>query len=385
VGIHWYCWNNLKQDSKYPKYFPAKKGMGGLVKKLRGKFGATIMPYINGRLYDTTLKDYAKNGFPYATKNNMGKALTQKFNGTVFAVMCPTQKPWRRMIVDATIKLSGTLNADAVYIDQVCASTPIECMDASHHHTLGGGHFWRDGYAAMLREAHKRLPKKTFITVESASDYLADQVDGFLTDGWTTDNLVPAFNVIYGGRVQFFGTKTGTSTYKKPSFYCKLAQSFVHGVQPGRFSLWIVKDPNAKTAKTFVLKLATMRHKLKEFLAFGVQQRPLRLKGDIPMITSSGWMDYGKNITATVPAVRNGVYKNAEGDAMAIILVNASISETVKFSFDFYAKKYGLKRPFTETVLRPFEKAEKRRKAISSAHNATLPPMDVVAYIFKQK
>ncbi len=343
VGIHWYQWNYLDMDDDYPNYFPERSGMASVVSDIQQSGNAYIMPYINGRLYDTDLTgtwDYASRGYPYAAKKSDGTAYTQNFNGNTFAVMCPTQLAWQSIITDTAQQLTNRIGSKGIYIDQVAAAGPVECMDASHHHPLGGGHWWRDGYKEMFAAVHNAIPAGRFIAVEGGADYLANQVDGFLTDGWLTNNLVPAFQVVYSGKVQLLGKRTGTSRYHNQSFYCKLSQALVQGIEPGRTSLWIVHDSNADIAAPFVKKIATMRYKLKNFLAFGEMLRPLTLTGSIPTITSS-WTDYGAPVDVTISAIQSSVYRHQSNNSVALIFANASITDTLDFSFAFNGSQYG--------------------------------------------
>ncbi len=343
VGIHWYKWNTLDFDDDYPNYFPERDGMADLVSDIQQSGDAYIMPYINGRLYDTDLTGtwvYTTRGFPYATKKSDGTAYTQVFNGNTFAVMCPTQISWQGMITDAAQQLTDRIGSKGIYIDQVAAAGPVECMDPAHNHPLGGGHWWRDGYRDMFTGLHSAIPAGRFVVVEGGADYLANQVDGFLTDGWLTNNLVPAFQAVYSGKVQLVGKRTGASRYHNQSFYCKLSQAFVQGLEPGRTSLWIVHDPDADIAAPFVKKIATMRYKLKDFLAFGEMLRPMTVTGSIPTITSS-WTDYGTPVDVTISAVQSSVYRHQNNSSVALIFANASITDTLDFSFDFNGSQYG--------------------------------------------
>ncbi len=382
TGIHWYRWNYLDFDDDYPDYFPEREGMDDLVASVQAA-GGVLMPYINGRLYDTDLTgewDYATRGYPYATKQSDGTAYTQFFNGNTFAVMCPTQSSWWNILVDAAWQLTGRLGTAGVYVDQVAAAGPTECMDASHGHPLGGGHWWRDGYRAMFEALHATLPGDRFVIVEGGADYVADQVDGFLTDGWLTNNLVPAFQAVYGGRVQLVGKRTGTSRYHNESFYCKLSQAFTQGIQPGRTSLWIVHDPNADLAAPFVRQLATMRARLRDYLAFGRMLRPPELEGSIPTITSS-WTDYGTPVDVTISAIQRGLYRNEEDGSIALVFANASMTDTLDFAFTFEGERYGFGGDlFVRRVTESGEETP-QVKPNTFTQAVSMEPLEVMAFV----
>jgi hypothetical protein len=52
VGFHWYSWHQIPFDNDYPHYFPAKPNFAEGVAELR-RSKVQVMPYINGRLWDT--------------------------------------------------------------------------------------------------------------------------------------------------------------------------------------------------------------------------------------------------------------------------------------------------------------------------------------------
>jgi hypothetical protein len=382
VGFHWYKWNNVEFDSKYPNYFPEREGMAEMVSRIQQSGDAYIMPYINGRLFDTSNGDYGTKGYPYATKDAQGNIFSQDFNNNHFAVMDPTQTPWQDVLIDASQQLTSRIGSHGIYLDQVAASSTKQCMDSSHNHPLGGGHWWRDGYNQMFSRIHQAIPNSTFVTVEGGNDYLIDQVDGFLTQGWTSNDLVPAFQAVYSGKVQLIGRQFGTGEYNNDAFYAKLAQAFVGGTQLGRTSLWMIHDPNATVAAPFIKRLATMRYKLKDFLAFGELLKPVTLIGNIPSITST-WTDYGTPIDVTIDAIQASAYKNETGDTIAFIFVNASRQEPINFSFDFDANQYTLDGDLEMQMITPQAKSEFASVQRRFSKEIRLGPLDSVAFLIK--
>ncbi len=389
VGLHWYRWNGKEFDEDYPDYFPERQGMAGVVERLQNSGTGVIMPYINGRLYDTDLTgdwDFHRRALADTAKRPDGGFYSQIFNNNTFAVMCPTRTQWQQIIGDAAVTLTRRLGSGGIYIDQVCAAAPVECMDAAHNHPLGGGHWWRDGYREMFSRLRAAMPEDRFVVVEGGADYLADQVDGFLTDGWTGPDLVPAFQAVYSGRVQLIGKRTGTSEYGKQSFYCKLAQAFVHGVQPGRVSSWIVydnrPDGHGDIARPFLRKIARLRSKLRNFLAFGTMLEPLALQGTLPRISST-WTDYGGvPVTVTVDAIQTGVYRSAGGGEIAVLLVNSSMTDTLEFAFDFPGGRYGCGAGSRVREVRENRESIPEKTTPPFTRSLRLQPMDAVAYIF---
>jgi hypothetical protein len=372
VGIHWNEWYNKPQDVDFPEYFPEKDGLGGVISRLKNTYGDDILisSYINGRLYDTTLESYQSRGFPYATTSDQeGESInSQRFWHTnsegqrvrrTFAVMCPTQKPWKKRIIDTSKEMTTRLNMDGVYIDQVTAAAPVKCMNTTHGHKIGGGSYWREGYKDMFKSIQEATPSGRFIVSEGANDFLIDEVDGFLVEPYLTQNQVPAFQAVYSGKAQFIGPSTGASSYKadeKPDaerFYGRLAQSFSFGVQPGRFYMGISWNQNERSARAanYLRQLARLRYKHRAFFSFGEMKKPLKLKGDIPTTSfyDQQWSDKWTKEeeiehTVTIPALQTSAWSDSKN--ILLTFVNGKTRERaddmIKFSFDFNAKDYGL-------------------------------------------
>jgi hypothetical protein len=385
MGVHWYNWNFKMFDTDYPMYFPERDGMADVVSYVQNSKNCTVMPYINGRLFQTDLSEYPLMGYPYATKNSNGTVYTQNFSGHEFAVMCPTQRPWQDILVDASNQLTNRVGCGAMYLDQVTASTIKECMDPTHNHPLGGGSFWRDGYSEMLEKVHATMTdSKKFIATEGCNDYLADVVDGFLTDGWTTDNMVPAFQMVYGGKVQLFGTRAGSASYNEPSFYCKHAQAFVNGIIPGRFFSYMYKDPNAAaTAFPYVKRMANVRYKLKDFISFGEMLKPLPIdRSGIPNITTT-WMDYGTPVSVTISALQSSIWENKDNDKVVVLFTNASMSQTINFTLDFDGSSYELNGKLKTQKITAETNGDIITKDNSFTMDISIEPMGIVAYVMK--
>jgi hypothetical protein len=390
VGIHWYEWNYLDMDDDYPNYFPELEGVGNLVSDVQEPGSIEIMPYINGRMYDTDLPTYNTQGYPEATKHETGDIYWQNFNSNHFAVMCPTQTTWRDTLTDASNQLTSRIGTAGVYIDQVCAASPVECMDATHNHALGGGSWWRAGYNSMFENIHDTIPLNRFITVEGGCDFLADEVDGFMVQGWTTNGLVPAFPVVYSGRIQLFGNQTGTSHYGDQQFYGKLAQGFSFGIQTGRQSIWITSNlANASEEKLmaagFVKRLGKMRHRLKDFISFGTMKRSLPLSGSIPELTYTV-KDFGNSVLVTLPAITSSLWQNEDG--MVAVFTNATMptppntqGEEISFSFSFDSSNYGINEPISIRVITDTDEGEFTPVSNMFTRNVALNSLAIVAFM----
>ncbi len=89
-------------------------------------------------------------------------------------------------------RLFDEYHVDGVYIDQISAMSPKLCFDTTHGHPLGGGHWWVEGYWAMLQSIRDAMPEGAMLTSECNSEPFARWFDGYLT--WTQqhDGQVPA-------------------------------------------------------------------------------------------------------------------------------------------------------------------------------------------------
>ncbi len=379
IGMHWYSWNNKPNNSGEPYYFPERPGMKSIISSLGNK-GIRVMPYTCGQLYDKGNPNAATEGISWSTKNENKIPFLM---GTQFYKVCPTQQPFQDIIVDANDQLVNRIGTKGIYVDMICASSPKECMDPAHNHTLGGGSFWRDGHVQMLKKIHSTVADSIFITAEGACDYLFDEVDGYLVDGWQTDNMVPAYQVVYGGKIQLFGIR-GVYTYNTPSYYTKFTNAFVNGITPGRFNPNLFSDPNAQaTARPFVKRLAKMRNKLKEFLAFGEMLKPLQIdRTNIDDITST-WTDYGKDIDVTVSALQSSFWKNREENKVAIIFANASMSETLNFNLDFDGNSHNIYGKLKVQKITSMSDNAIENEENSFSKSISIAPMEIVAYVIE--
>ncbi len=387
VGIHWYKWYPNYHDEDYPAYFPERNGLVDAINRIQ-QSNDVVMPYINGMMYDTGLPNFPTDGAPYATKHSDGSLYTLDFSDVAenrppntFALMCPTQTHWQDTIVNINAEIANRLQCKGIYNDMIGWAGATECMDASHGHPLATGHWWHDGYQTMYNRVHTVIPNDRFITVEGATDNLTNIIDGFLVGEWREQNLVPAFQTIYGGKNQFFGVTYGGRTYNDASFYAKFSSFFVNNIQPGRMFLWFAHDQNATTARPYIVDLAVMRHKLRNFMSFGTLLKPFTVNGTIPDITS----DWGGSAgSVTVSALQKNVYRNNTGDSIAFIFSNASMTDALNFDFDFDGNTYGFTGDITVQKITPATNHPVEIHANSYTQNVHVDALETIAYLITE-
>ena len=347
VGFHWYNWHQIPFDNDYPHYFPTKEGFAEGVRELQ-EANVYVMPYINGRLWDT--HDQGADDFqftsvarPAATKDDSGEPCTEVYGSKEsdgspvrLAAMCPTTDVWRDKVREIVLRLFNECGVKAVYIDQVAAAQPRLCFDRSHGHPLGGGHWWTEAYWALLERIHQAMPEDRMLTTECNAEPYAHRFDGYLTWHWQYDGQVPAFPAVYGGAIQMFGRAYRGGPTKDLALRMKAGQQLVFGEQIG----WI--DPGViheKENAEFLRQVVRLRHQLRRYFYAGEMARPPKLAGEIPKVTAD-WQWSGE-WPATTDAVMTGAWSLPNEKRLVLLFVNVG-DEPVSARLDFNAPTYGL-------------------------------------------
>ncbi len=338
TALHWYNWHQHPFDDNYPDYFPAKPGTTEGVKEMQAA-GIRVTPYINGLIWDESRDDFKSHAFTAATKKLDGEIYTSAFASEVeFALMCPTTDIWRDKMSEVVGRLTGKeFGFDGVYLDQIAATTPVQCYDASHGHPLGGGHWWHEeGYWPLLEKvraiAKKNRPDVVLTTEANAETYVK-HADGLLSWHFQQDGQVPLFAAVYGGKVQIFGRAYREKSWKGLAMRAHTAQALVFGEQLGWIPPAVVDDP---VAGPYLKQLAKLRYELTDYLADGEMLRPPALIGEIPDVTTT-WPWYSGDGKVTLKGVQTGAWQAKDG---RIVLLFANIlDEAVGFSVDYNTEK----------------------------------------------
>ncbi|MBI5386067.1 MAG: hypothetical protein HZA90_15440 [Verrucomicrobia bacterium] len=331
VGFHWYSWHQIPFDNDYPHYFPTKDGFADGVKELQAG-GVHVMPYINGRLWDT--HDRGTNDFeftrvarPAATKNTNGEPYVESYgskesNGQPvrLAVMCPTTRTWRERQHDIVMRLFNECGVQGVYIDQIAAAKPELCFDATHGHPLGGGSWWNgQGYWPLLDRIRQDKPRDRMLTTECNAEPFLRWFDGYLTWHWQYDGQVPLFPAVYGGAVQMFGRAYRGGPTKDLALRMKATQQLVWGEQLGWLDPSVVREPENFA---FFRDAVQLRWKLRRYFHAGQMARPPKLAGDIPNVTAD-WQWSGV-WPVTTPAVMTGAWHLPTEKRLVLLFANVS-------------------------------------------------------------
>lgn len=341
LAVHWYMWHQIPWDQKYPDYFPVEPGFAAAIDDLQAR-NIKIVPYINGRVWDTGLAGFKREALPAAVKTqNQGFEKASFGTPSLFAVMCPTTDTWQNKMNEIILRLAGPeFGVDGVYLDMLAAAPPAECFDPSHKHPLGGGSWWiEEGYRPMLKKIRANLSSRrlgdTILATESISEPYAGLIEGYLSWDLTYQNMVPFFHAVYGGKAHVFGRRYGGSD--QTAHRMKIAQSLVFGEQLG----WCFPDFIEQDAATYMKKAADIRRQLVSFVGMGEMMRPPEIMGDIPQLTAD-WQWLNRNWPITDSAIQKGAWSNRKGD-IAFIFANASDSE-IEFTWRCDLKEYGLEK-----------------------------------------
>jgi hypothetical protein len=347
VGFHWYNWHQIPFDNDYPHYFPTKKGFAEAVARLQSS-GVYVMPYINGRLWDT--RDKGKEDFEFgplalaaATKDEQGKPRTETYGSketdgskVVLAAMCPATELWQQRVLQIVLRLFNECGVKAVYIDQVAAARPRLCFDATHGHPLGGGHWWTEAYWQMLDSIRRAKPKDRMLTTECNAEPYVKWFDGYLTWHWQYDGQVPAFPAVYGGAIQMFGRAYRGGATKDLALRMKAGQQLVFGEQIGWLGPGVVSE---KENAEFLRQVVRLRWKLRRYFYAGEMARPPILQGQIPKVRAD-WQWSGE-WWVTTDAAMTGAWRLPGEKRLVLLFVNVG-DQPISTRLDLDAGSYGL-------------------------------------------
>ncbi len=347
VGFHWYNWHQIPFDNDYPHYFPTKEGFADAVRALQAS-NVSVMPYINGRLWDTRDRgmedfEFTKIARAAATKDEKGEPYTEMYGSkesdgsrVKLAAMCPATEVWKNKVRQIVLRLMNECGVKGVYIDQVAAAKPRLCFDESHGHSLGGGHWWTAAYWDLLERIHREMPDDRMLTTECNAEAYAHRFDGYLTWHWQYDGQVPAFPAVYGGAIQMFGRAYRGGPTKDLALRMKAGQQLVYGEQVGWINPGVVDE---KDNAEFFRRVVRLRHRLRRYFYAGEMARPPKLLGPIPEVTAD-WQWHGE-WPVTTKAVMTGAWALPKEDRLVLLVVNVD-DEPVAAGLDFDAAAYGL-------------------------------------------
>jgi len=391
VAVHWYNWHQIPFDNDYPHYFPTRPGFAEGVAELQSG-GVFVMPYINGRLWDT--RDRGKDDFeftkvarPAVTKNEKGEPYLESYgsketdNSPVrLGVMCPTTEAWHKKVRETVLRLMNECGVKGVYIDQIAAAAPTLCFDKAHGHPLGGGHWWTEGYWRLLESIRRDMPKDRMLTTECNGEPYISSFDGYLTWHWQYDGQVPAFAAVYGGAIQMFGRSYGGGPTRDLALRMRAGQQLVFGEQLGWLAPGVVGE---KENGPFFGQMVRLRRQLTGYFAAGEMARPPKLAGTMPTVRAD-WQ-WGGTLWVTTDAVLTGAWHRAQDHRLVLVFVNVS-DQPVTARLEYDARPYGLPGPELNVLqITPDGPGERSTTPPVLARDVTFPPRSARAWELGRK
>lgn len=386
VGFHWYGWHQIPFDNDYPHYFPVKDGFGEAVRELQAN-GVYVMPYINGRLWDTRDKgsedsEFSRVALPATAKDDEGKPFTEMYGSkesdespVKFGVMCPATNLWQTTIRETVLRLMNEYGVKGVYVDQVAAERPMLCVDKAHGHPTGGGHWWTEAYNSMFDAIRQAKPADGMLTTECNAEPFIKSFDGYLTWHWCRDGQVPAFPAVYGGSLQMFGRAYRGGETQELALRMKAGQQLVFGEQIGWFGPETLQHP---PIAEFLKQVVGVRWQLRRYFYAGEMARPPKLQGAIPTVRADwqwdnpGWV--------TTDAVMTGAWTLPGEHRCILLLTNVSDQPvTAKLSLD--AAAYGLSSQQVKvTTVTSAGPGESFQSPTAVDRELTFPPRSAMAW-----
>jgi len=384
VGFHWYCWHQTPFDNDYPHYFPVRDGFGEAVRDLQSK-AVYVMPYINGRLWDTRDKgnqdfEFTRVALPAVTKDEAGKPYIESYGSkeadgspVKLGVMCPTTALWQAKVRENVLRLMNEYGVKGVYIDQVAAAPPVLCFDHSHGHPTGGGHWWVESYNAMLAAIRQAKPTDRMLTTECNAEPFVKSFDGYLTWHWGYDGQVPAFPAVYGGAVQMFGRAyRGNDPL---SFCMRAGQQFVFGEQIGWFGPEVIQN---QEQAAYLKQVVGLRHQFRRYFHAGEMARPPKLQGTIPTVRADWMWDNPGWVTTDV--VMTGAWISPNEHRCLLLFTNVGDKPiTAKLHLDGAA--YGLSgAQIKVTAFSSAGPGDSFQSPLVLDRDVTIPPRSAMAW-----
>jgi len=334
IGYHLYNWHWIPFNNDFPHYFPVKEGMIKGVDAMR-EYDIHVMPYINGRIWDTKDRrgeDYrfSKEALIHTSKSRDGMPDLETYashepDGSLvrLAAMCPTSVLWREELSNIVKRLINECHVDAVYLDQIAAACINLCCDPAHMHTPGNGDWWVTAYRLLMDRLIMEKPDYCGFTTECNAEVYADVFDGFLTWAWISSSMVPVFPLIYGGYIAMLGRNT--NGYKKNDllyYRFHVAQAVLFGQQIG----WINPDlVDVPEKLSFMKQMAVLRYRFCEHFNAGDMLRPPCLVGENPVfITDTGM---GRSQMFVGETLLAGAWRHRKDGRVIIMLVNIGDAE----------------------------------------------------------
>jgi len=435
VALDWYWWHNNPYDILMPEYLPPREGSATFVKAVHElqSEGIKVIVYINGRLWDTESRSWREeNADLAAVKDESLKPYGERYNvfvpGHVIAPMCPTTELWMSKMTSVVNSLVRDLSLDGVYLDQISIYPANLCFDPNHDHPVGGGNYWIQGYAELMRRARevsRKANPQASLTSESCVELYIDSFDAFLTfdSTWERTGFIdkygpdceplPLFNVVYHDYALTFGSYTSMTNVppyddlwpesSRPPEYGKfvsyhdkypdqfafeLARNIVWGIQPMVTNVYpeMLGKDEFEPDMGFLESLARFHAKAKEYLVLGRWLPPPQVECpdvEVKMSVGSIYTSFKdrRERSRTTPAVLSSAWASGDGRCCTVFVnfTNHTIDTLVRADMDSYGFESRDKIVMTDYP-------DRKSRTVLEAHQLetklSLSPRSIVAYEF---
>lgn len=321
-AAHYYNWIG-KFDRDYPHHRPNPESWQRF-RELR-KLGVRVVPYSNGRLWETLDRrdedfQYSRFGKPNAVKDATGNAITESYQRATFGVMCPSTPLWQARLGQLVDEVLG-LGVDGLYLDQIAAARPRLCSDPAHPHPANDGDAWyMGGYRVLLQKIraamHERHPDAVLTSEDNAEPY-AGLMDGLLAWRWMVDHYVPLFPLCYADQAEVVGRAFGAGD--ADARIAKFANQLVNGEQLGWCSLGLLAAPDQQLLRAYVKRAMHIRLALLGYFQQGLLARPPELAEKQSKLLR--WGNYASKLVTT-PAIESAAWRR--GNLEILLLCNTT-------------------------------------------------------------
>ncbi|HOS92056.1 MAG TPA: DUF6259 domain-containing protein [Armatimonadota bacterium] len=330
MAIQRYGWHQIPFDDDYPDYFPAKDEFPGEIQRMHAG-GIRVVPYINGRLWDTDTESFANEGAQQScTKDVNQERYIENWGQQNHSVQCPSTANWQRKVAGIVERMARELDVDGVYIDQIASYYPMRCFDPTHPHAAGTGEYWVPSYRKLVELCQQRgraaKPDLALTTEDHAEPFL-DLFDGCLTcnAAFAASGLIPMFHHVYSGYGILYGryNTPPDSDEHALTFRQKNAQMLVWGTQIGWLDDTQLGHREEETA--YFAALAKAYLAARPFCLYGRMLRPMVMAGDAPELSA----EWHPGQVATMPAVLHSAWESREGELGLIATNTDTVPHTV--------------------------------------------------------
>lgn len=346
VAIHWYNWNIHPFDTHYPDFFPARQEFSETVAEIQ-RNGHWVVPYINGRLWDTALPDFEDNGRAGVAMRPDGSLTIEDYgSGATLAAMCPTSPAYRRKLMAAFETLVEQYGVHGVYIDQIGAAAPVLCYNPAHGHPLGGGGWWQEAYRQMLQPIAERYGDRVLIATENGAEPYIDTISSFLLWMAVYPDDFPSLPAVYGQYAWYF-CSPATELDSDESFAALMSRSLLWGIQPGWLP-WLhgsgKRDGFHEKRRAYIDQIVALRKHGRTYLQDGelvdeiVFAEPI---GKVPVEFKRNAQYGGTSFPGEYPACYGALWRRADGAGLAAAVANVS-GQTIGNRFVLPVAEYAL-------------------------------------------